>query len=162
MIEFLEQYSYIGLFLIILAEEGGIPSPIPGDIFIASVSALPSSNYLAIITATVSATLIGSTFLFTLANKFGRGLLKKYGRFIKITPNKIKKIDKWFKKYGGFAIVIGRLIPGLRIVTPFAAGLFGFSYKTFWAYTIISAFIWANIYFFLGKFLAEFFLNFIT
>ena len=162
MLELIEQYSYLGLFLILLIEEGGIPLPIPGDVFIASVAALPKSNYFLIVTTVTLATLAGSTILFTLAKKFGRKFLIKYGKNIKITPKKIKRIEKWFTKYGGFAIVVGRLIPGLRIVTPIVAGTFEVSYKTFWAYTALAAFIWANIYFVIGKFfgdLAESFLR---
>ena len=152
MLELVEQYSYLGLFLILLAEESGIFLPIPGDIFIASVAALPNSNYFLVVAVTMTATLAGSTILFTLATKFGHKLLVKFGKYIKITPVKIKKVEKWFEKYGGAAIVIGRLIPGLRIVTPFVAGLFGVSYKAFWLYTILAAFIWANIYFVIGRF----------
>jgi membrane-associated protein len=152
MLEFIETYSYFGLFLILFLEEGGIPLPIPGDIFIASASALPSSSYPLIILTVISATLLGSTILFTLARIFGHKILIKYGKYVKISPQTITKIEAWFEKNGGFAIVIGRLIPGLRIVTPIVAGTFEVSYKTFWAYTALSAFIWANIYFILGKF----------
>ncbi|OGD86505.1 hypothetical protein A2164_02415 [Candidatus Curtissbacteria bacterium RBG_13_35_7] len=152
MPEFIEQFSYLGLFIILFAEEAGIFLPLPGDIFIATVAALPHSNYFLIVTTVVFATLAGSTILFTLAQKFGRKLLTKYGKYIKITPNKIKKVEKWFEKYKSFTIVIGRLVPGLRIVTPFVAGLFNVSYKMFWFYTAIAAFIWANIYFIIGRF----------
>ena len=150
--ELIERFSYFGLFLILFIEEGGIPLPVPGDIFIATVSALPKSNYFLIVITVTLATLAGSTILFTLASKFGQKLLVKYGRYIKITPQKIKKAERWFEKYGGWAIVIGRLIPGLRIVTPIVAGLFGVSYKTFWLYSALAAFIWANIYYVLGRF----------
>lgn len=155
MLETLVQYSYFGLFAILLIEEGGIPLPIPGDIFIASTAALPNSNYFLILLTVMTSTLIGSTILFTLSKKFGKSLLNKYGKRIKITPEKIKKVEKWFVKYGGLAIVIGRLIPGLRIITPIAAGLFGTSYKSFWLYTTIAAVIWANIYYIIGKFFGE-------
>lgn len=155
MLELVEAYSYFGLFFILLIEEGGIPLPIPGDIFIAITAGLPNSNYFLVISTVVSATLIGSTILFTLTKKFGHPLIVKYGKYIKITPDKTKKIEKWLERYGGWTIVIGRLIPGLRIVTPIIAGLFGVSYKTFWLYTTIAAFIWANIYFVIGKFFGE-------
>lgn len=154
-VEIIEKFSYFGLFTILLAEEAGIPLPVPGDIFIATQAALPNSNYFLIVATVVSATLVGSTILFTLSKKVGHPLLIKFGPKVKITPQKIKKVEKWFEKYGAFAIVIGRLIPGLRTVTPFAAGLFGISYKTFWFYTAIAAFIWANIYFIIGKFFGE-------
>ena len=152
MLMIVEKFSYFGLFLILFIEEGGVPLPVPGDIFIATVSALPNSSYFLIVLAVVSATLLGSTILFTFAQKIGHPLITKFGPKVKITPQKIKKIKKWFEKYGGWAIVIGRLIPGLRIVTPVVAGLFGVSYNTFWIYTTIAAFIWANIYYVLGKF----------
>ena len=136
--------------------------PIPGDVFIATVAALPNSNYFLVVAVVMTATLTGSTILFTLARKIGNKLLIKFGKYIKVTPQKVKKIEKWFEKYGGLAIVIGRLIPGLRIITPIVAGTFEVSYKTFWAYTALAAFIWANIYFVIGKFfgdLAESFLR---
>ncbi|OGD92304.1 hypothetical protein A2470_02475 [Candidatus Curtissbacteria bacterium RIFOXYC2_FULL_41_11] len=152
MLEFIQEYSYLGLFLILFAEEGGIPLPIPGDIFIATIAALPSTNYLALVATIVAATLCGSTILFTLARFFGHKLILKFGKYIKLTPDKIRKIEGWFEKHGGKTIVIGRLIPGLRIVTPAVAGLFEVPYKTFWLYTTIAAFIWANLYYVIGKF----------
>lgn len=151
MLEFFQTYSYIGLFLILFAEEGGIPLPIPGDIFIAVAAGLPHSSYLLIVTTVIISTLSGSTILFSLSHRFGHMLLTKYGKYVKITPEKVTKIEKWFTKHGGKTIVIGRLIPGLRIVTPIVAGTFELRYKTFWLYTALSAFIWANIYFVIGK-----------
>ncbi len=161
MLQFFEHYSYFGLFLIILIEEAGVPLPIPGDIFIASVAALPNSNYIMIVSTVVAATLIGSTILFAISRRFGHGLVLKFGKIIRLTPEKIKKVEKWFEKYGGWAIVIGRLIPGLRIITPLVAGTFEVNYKTFWLYTTIAAFIWANVYFFAGKFFGYLFQSFL-
>ncbi len=152
MPEIIQQYSYLGLFFLILVEEAGIPLPIPGDIFIAATAALPKSNYLFVLSTVVLATLIGSTILFTLSRRFGNKLILKFGKYIKFTPEKVKRVEKWFEKRGGLAITIGRLIPGLRIITPIVAGTFRLDYKTFWFYTAIAAFIWANIYFILGKF----------
>src|SRR3989344_7864582 len=153
--DLIQHYSYLGLFVILFIEEAGIFLPIPGDIFIAATAALPSSNYLAVISTVVTATLLGSTILFFLSRTFGHKLLLKFGKFIRLTPSRIKKGEGWFKKYGGATIIVGRLIPGLRIVTPFVAGLFEVDYKTFWLYTTIAAFIWANVYFVIGKFFAE-------
>lgn len=155
MLEFFQTYSYVGLFLILFAEEGGIPLPIPGDIFIAVAAGLPHSSYLLIVTTVILSTLCGSTILFTLAKKFGNPLLLKYGKYIRVDEKRVKRIEKWFEKYGGLAIVIGRLVPGLRIVTPIVAGTFELPYKTFWLYTTIAAFIWANIYFVIGKLFGE-------
>ncbi len=161
MLEFFQTYSYIGLFFILFTEESGIPLPIPGDIFIALAAGLPNSNYLLIVTTVVLSTLCGSTILFSLSRKFGHLLITKYGKYIKITPEKVAKIEKWFAKHGGRAIIIGRLIPGLRTVTPIVAGTFRVPYKSFWTNTLIAAFIWANIYYLIGRFFGEIVLTFI-
>ncbi len=156
MLELITEYSYLGLFLLLFAEEGGIPLPIPGDIFIATIASLPTSNYFLTVATVVLATIFGSTILFALSHKFGHRMILKFGKYIRFTPEKTSKVEKWFEKYGGWTIVIGRLIPGLRIVTPIVAGTFKVPYKTFWIYTTLAAFIWANIYFFIGKFFAGF------
>ncbi len=161
MLEVFEKYSYFGLFLILFVEEGGIPLPLPGDIFIVSVAALPNTNYFLIVATVVLATLSGSTILFTASQKIGRKVLTKYGKRIKITPEKIKRLETWFKKYGGGAIVVGRLIPGFRTLTPIVAGLFKVRYKTFWVYTTVAAFIWANIYFVVGRFFGQILAKFV-
>jgi len=153
----LQQYSNIGLFFIILVEEAGVPLPIPGDIFIAAAAAIPKSNYFIVVAAVVGATLTGSTILFTISQKIGSPLIKRFGKYIRFTPQKVKKVERWFEKYGGRAIVIGRLIPGLRIITPIVAGTFKVDYKTFCLYTAVAAFIWANIYFVIGKFFGNLF-----
>lgn len=150
--DIIERFSYLGLFVILFIEEAGVPLPVPGDIFIGATSALPNSNYFLVVATVIVATLAGSTILFTISKKIGHPLLLKFGPKIKITKDKVKKVEKWFEKYGGFAIVVGRLIPGFRTITPFAAGLFDVSYKSIWLYTTIAAFIWANIYFIIGRF----------
>ena len=160
MMDLIQHYSYLGLFVILFIEEAGIFLPVPGDIFIAATATLPQSNYLLVVATVVASTLCGSTILFFLSRTFGRKLLTKFGKYIRLTPERIKKVQKWFQKYGGSTIIIGRLIPGLRIVTPFVAGLFEVNFKTFWAYTALAAFIWANIYFLIGRFFGEIFSKF--
>ena len=86
MLAFIEKFSYLGLFLLLLAEEGGIPLPIPGDIFIATVAALPKTNYLMLVVIVVGATLCGSTILFTLTRYFGHKLFTKFCQKIKLIP----------------------------------------------------------------------------
>lgn len=151
MLEFFQTYSYLGLFLILLLEESGLPLPLPGDLLIAAVAFIPNSNYFLIITAVVTATLFGSTFLFSISRKFGMPILLRISGLLRIKKERIEKVQKIFKKHEKVAIILGRLTPGFRTITPMVAGTFKVSYKIFWLNTIIAAFIWANIYFVIGK-----------
>lgn len=161
MLEFFQTYSYLGLFIILFLEEGGVPFPIPSDLFIAAVAAMPNSNYFLIIPIVVLATLTGSTILFSISRKAGHYLIMRFGKYIRIDAQKVKKLESWFKKRGGQTIILGRLVPGFRTITPMVAGTFRVSYKTFWLNTFIAAFIWANIYYVIGKFFGEIVLKFI-
>jgi membrane protein DedA with SNARE-associated domain len=152
MLEFFQTYSYLGLFLMLTLEEGGLPFPIPGDLFIAAVAFMPNSNYILIVAVVIASTLFGSTFLFSISRKFGMPILLKVSGFLRIKKVKIEKVQKLFKKHEKTAIILGRLTPGFRTITPMVAGTFKVSYKIFWANTVIAALIWANIYYVIGKF----------
>lgn len=132
-------------------EEGGLPFPLPGDLLIAAVAFIPNSNYFLVIATVVVATLFGSTFLFSISRKFGMPILLKVSELLHIKKEKIGKVQGIFKKHEKVAIILGRLTPGFRTITPMVAGTFKVSYKIFWLNTIIAAFIWANIYFVIGK-----------
>jgi len=151
MLEFLTAHRYLALFLYVFIEEAGVPLPVPGDISILVVSTLKNVNYVGVAFFVICATLFGSSILYFISYKFGRTFLDKFGPKIKVTPQRTEKIQKWMEKYGGPAIVIGRLTPGLRTVTSIAAGIFRMPFRTFLIYTGIAAWIWATIYYIIGK-----------
>jgi len=151
MLHFLIAHRYLALFLYVFIEEAGIPLPVPGDVSILVVSSLKNVNYFGVVFFVVTATLFGSSILYFISYKLGRPFLDKFGPKIKVTPERTQKIQKWMEKYGGPAIVVGRLIPGLRTVTSIAAGIFRMPFKTFFIFTGIAAWIWATIYYIVGK-----------
>lgn len=151
MLDFLTAHRYLALFLYVFTEEAGVPLPVPGDVSILVVSTLKNVNYVGVSFFVITATLFGSSILYFVSYKFGRPFLDKFGSKIKVTPARTEKIQKWMEKYGGPAIVLGRLTPGLRTVTSITAGIFQMPFRTFFIYTGIAAWIWATIYFTLGK-----------
>ena len=151
MLHFLIVHRYLALFLYVFIEEAGIPLPVPGDVSILVVSSLENVNYFGVAFFVITATLFGSSILYFISYKFGRPFLDKLGSKIKVTPERTQRIQKWMEKYGGPAIVIGRLTPGLRTVTSIAAGIFRMPFKTFFIFTGIAAWIWATIYYIVGK-----------
>src|SRR5262249_47976382 len=74
----------------------------------------------------------------------------KYSHYIRLSPERIERVERWLTRRGRIAIVLGRLIPGLRIVTTVVAGLSDMSYRDFLAATTIAAVIWSMAYFWVG------------
>lgn len=157
------------LFVLLLLEEAGIPIPIPGDTLILLAGTQAHTKLLreSILVVLVSciATILGSSVLFGVMRKGGRPFLLKYGRYIRLSPERVERVERWLARHGRVAIVLGRLIPGLRIVTTVVAGLSDMAYRDFLVATSIAAVIWSAAYFWMGTLFgrsAPFFISYLT
>lgn len=157
---FLSELGPLSLFFIILIEEAGVPLPISGDLFLLNEgrNSLRGEFGLGrVLVATIFGTIIGASFLYVLSRSLGRTLIMKYGRYIRIREEHIEKIEVRLQKYGMVMVMAGRLLPGLRIVTTVASGIFNIRYFTFLIYTLLGTVIWAITLFWAGRFLGEHF-----
>lgn len=142
------------LFVLLLLEEAGIPIPIPGDTLILLAGTQTHTKLLRegilVVLVSCGATILGSSALFGIMRKGGRPFLLKYGRYIRLSPERVARVERWLARHGRMAIVSGRLIPGLRIVTTVVAGLSDMAYRDFLVATSIAAVIWSAAYFWVG------------
>lgn len=151
----LRTHALVVVMLVLLFEELGVPSPIPGDLMmvLAGVRAAQGRNplWLALLVQEV-ATVLGASGLFFLCRRLGRPIVLRYGRFLRLTPEALERAEGFLTRSGGRAIVVGRLIPGLRIVTPIAAGVLGMTYRAFLPALALGAFLYILGYTLLGYF----------
>ena len=149
----LQHWHYAGLFLALFAEEAGIPLPLPGDLFIAAMGAAGRAGHASFVVTTVVvviAALCGSALLFETSRRLGQPFLLRIGRRFGFDADRAAKVERWLKRRGVGAIVVGRLIPGLRIVVTVAAGALGVGRAQFLSGTAIAALLWSTIYYWLG------------
>jgi membrane protein DedA with SNARE-associated domain len=151
--DFLARWHYGGLFLVILAEEGGIPLPIPGDLFIAAMGFLAHqgrASFAPTAAVVTTATVIGATVLYLVSRHAGRPLLVKVMRRFGFTEAREQRLEGWLTRHGATAVVVGRLVPGLRIVMTVVAGVLRLRHRTFVVGTFFAGLLWSTIYFWLG------------
>lgn len=155
--EFLDHHGLLAAFVIILIEEAGVPVPVPGDFLMlllgvqAQRSGLPWwETLLPAILAMELATVLGATFLYTVSRVGGRGVVYRYGRFIRLTPERLDRAEHWVQGRGFRAVLLGRLLPGLRIVTAVACGVFSVSAWTFIPAMSLGALLYLSFYTLLG------------
>ncbi|HEY5087112.1 MAG TPA: DedA family protein [Gemmatimonadaceae bacterium] len=149
----LQRWHYVGLFLALLAEEAGIPLPIPGDVFIAAMGTAGRAghaNFIATTVIVMSATLGGSAILFETSRRLGQPFLLRIGRRFGFDADRAVRVELWLKRRGAVAIVAGRLTPGLRIVVTVAAGALGVGRTQFLCGTAVASVLWSVIYYWLG------------
>jgi len=149
MASFLDQHGLLAAFVFLLIEEAGVPVPVPGDFLMlilgvhARLGQVPLWQAIAVMEL---ATIIGSTFLYVGSRLAGRGLVYRYGRFIRLSPERLDKAEHWLKLHGSRAVFVGRLVPGLRIVTAVACGVFSVPTRVFVPAMAFGALLYIVVY----------------
>lgn len=92
-------------------------------------------------------------------DSFGYWLGRRYGvrvretRFIaRIGHHKWDRAEQMLHRYGVAAVVVARFLPGVRVLTPFAAGTFRLSYPKFLLASLSGALVWAVAHVAAGSF----------
>src|SRR5690242_12288277 len=93
---FLDRHGLLAAFILLLVEEAGLPVPVPGDFLMLYLGVRASEGRVTLWQALVVlevATVIGSTALYYAARAGGRGLVYRYGRYIRLTPERLDKAE---------------------------------------------------------------------
>ena len=97
--------------------------------------------------------LFGSLIAYLVGLKGGRPLLEKYGKYILITHSKLETADKWFDRYGYEAVLISRVLPGVRTFISLPAGITRMNLKRFVTYTFAGSLVWCFVLAYIGTLL---------
>ena len=159
---FLDRHGLLAAFVFLLIEEAGVPVPVPGDVLMLILGVHARQGIVLLwqaVGVTWLGTMIGSTFLYSASRLAGRGLVYRYGRFIRLTPERLDGAERWLKQHGSRAVFMGRLVPGLRIVTAVACGVFEVPFTVFFPAMSLGALLYILVYTLLGYFLGPPVLN---
>ena len=138
--QFVLDWGYAGVFLMMVFESTAVP--IPAEIVIppaAYWAAQGRFNVYAIVIAATVGSWTGSAVSYWIAWKLGRPLVERYGRYVLLSPKKIEGADHWFDAYGAGGIFVARLLPGIRHLISIPAGLFKMNFRVFSLMTILGA-----------------------
>ena len=153
LMEMLVRHGYLVILLIMIIEEAGVPSPIPGDGLVLYAGYLSSTGRLTLarsLTTIVVGALIGATILYFVARVGGRAMVHRYGRFIGLDDRKLDKLRHLFERLGHFGPGVARLVPGLRIYTSALAGLADIPYPIFLLNVLWAGVVWSLLFLLLG------------
>lgn len=150
----LAQYGYLAGFALIYIEESGIPLFIPGDAFLVYVGhSLPYSFpvLFAAWLGFVIAVVLGATNLYLLSRRYGRRLVEhRLAKYLHLTPARMVSAEHWFRRYGPWALIFGRHIPGFRVPLTVAAGILELPYRIFVISVAVSSSAWAGAFLLIG------------
>lgn len=121
----IREHQYVTLFAIIAVEEAGIPLPAPGDLVIAFYGWRASGDPVAIAKVVLTcafASATGTLAPYYLARRFGEAVALRVAKWLDINTRNVERLEERVARYGTAGVLVGRLIPGLRVAVSLVAG----------------------------------------
>ncbi len=94
--------------------------------------------------------LVGSVIDYYIALKLGVPFLQRYGKFFKLTPDRLESLSKWFSRYGVQSVFFFRFVPVFRALISFPAGLGRMRLPLFIVATFFGHLIWDSVLVYIG------------
>src|SRR5512147_1298245 len=148
--------GYLGIVILMAIESACIP--LPSEII------MPFSGYLVfrgefdlfrVSLAGAFGCVVGSVPAYYAGLYGGRPLVEKYGKYVLISRHDLDIADRWFSRYGDWAIFFSRLLPVVRTFISFPAGIARMNVPRFIIYTFVGSFPWCLGLAYLGMKLGE-------
>ena len=140
---FVAAYGLVAVFVLMVFESCGFP--FPSEVIMPTAGVLAATGHLnlyAAILAGALANLVGSLIAYGVAARFGEPLLLGPGRYIGIRRHHLELADGWFRRWGLWAVFIGRVLPVIRTYISFPAGLARIDLARFSILTFAGALPW--------------------
>lgn len=156
IVNLVENWGYLGIFCMMFLESSFFP--FPSEVAMIPAGYLVFQGKMNIFLAFFAGTfgsLMGAIFNYYLCYFFGRSLIEKYGKYVGINDDKMKKFENFFKRHGEISTFNCRLIPGIRQYISLPAGLAKMNIFRFSLFTTLGAGIWVAILLGLGYFLGQ-------
>ena len=143
VIDTISASGYLGIVILMGIESACIP--LPSEII------MPFSGYLVfrgdfelfrVGLAGAFGCVVGSVPAYYLGLYGGRPLVERYGKYVLISHRDLDTADRWFDRYGDWAIFFSRLLPVVRTFISFPAGVARMNFSRFVIYTFIGSFPW--------------------
>src|SRR5947209_6330638 len=159
ILEFLEVYGYPVLFLVVMAENAGIPVPGETAVLLSGFLSSEAGKHIfklpLVIGLAFVAAILGDNMGFWLGRRWARPRLQEGKRFLFLTPRTLAMAEDYFHRFGSWTIFMARFIFGLRVVGALAAGTAGMPWPRFLVANAGGALAWSTTMSLLGYFFGE-------
>jgi membrane protein DedA with SNARE-associated domain len=124
--ELLRHWGYLGIFVIVLLGNVGLPVPEESVLAVAGYLAHEGvlRPWLTVAVGVVSA-VVGDNAGYWVGRRVGRPAIEQFGQRVGITRSRMQTITGFIERYGAAGVFAGRFIPGIRVLAGPVAGATG-------------------------------------
>jgi membrane protein DedA with SNARE-associated domain len=119
----------VAIFLLMTGESAGLPIsseivvPLGGALASGGIAGAAHLDFILVVAASSVGNLLGSLVAYLLVRRYGEKVILGPGRRIGLSRGHMRLAERFFDKYGLFAVFLGRLLPIVRTYISFPAGL---------------------------------------
>ncbi|SDX31421.1 DedA family protein [Tepidimicrobium xylanilyticum] len=157
MLDIINDYGYIGIFLLITIEN--LFPPIPSEVILTFGGFLTTFSQMGFWEVAISATLgsvLGAIILYSIGRlltieRIYNLIDSNIGKRLHLKKEDVGKAGKWFNEYENKAVFICRFVPIVRSLISIPAGISKMKMGLFVSLTAIGSFIWNAVLIYLGR-----------
>lgn len=142
--------GYVGIGVLMFLEN--LFPPIPSELIMPLAGftvAKGNMQFAPVVFAGVLGTVIGALPWYYAGKVLGEVRLKsladRYGKWLSISSKDITKATGWFDKHGNKAVLLCRLVPGVRTLISLPAGISSMPILPFLLYSTIGTTLWVTL-----------------
>jgi membrane protein DedA with SNARE-associated domain len=147
IIDFMEEFGYLGIFLMIALEN--IFPPIPSEIVLSFGGFMTTQSDLTVTGVVISSTLgavVGAIILFYIGRLLDverlERIVERWGHLLRTDKEDIHKANAWFHRYGIWTVFFCRMVPIVRSLISIPAGMAKMNFPLFLLFTTVGSLIW--------------------
>lgn len=146
--QWLTDYGYLAVFLVVGVESIGVPVPGETMLIVASLYAGSTHKLSIVLIVLVAAggAIVGDNIGYTLGRHGGWRLLRRHGHRFGVDERRLKLGRYLFLRHGGKVVFFGRFIGILRTYAAALAGANHMPFRRFFSYNASGGIVWASIY----------------
>jgi membrane protein DedA with SNARE-associated domain len=147
----LDHFGYWAVLLFVMIEDFGVP--VPGETILIAAAVYAGAgrlNVLAVGVIGFVAAVIGDNIGFAIGHYGGRALVLRWGRYARLTEERLDKAEAFFNRHGAWIITFARFIEVLRQANGIVAGTTGMRWRRFLAFNALGAALWVGTWVSLG------------
>src|SRR5918995_3472167 len=92
----------------------------------------------------------GDLVSFVLGRRLGRPFLERHGPRVRVGPERLGQVERFYARHGGSAVLLGRFVGLVRAVSPFVAGASGLELRRFMPWSLVGTLAWAATFTLVG------------
>jgi membrane protein DedA with SNARE-associated domain len=143
IIAVISKTGYLGVLLLMAIESACIP--LPSEIIMPFAGYLVYTGHFSLVWAATAGAIgcnVGSVIAYEIGCYGGRPLVERYGSHIFLGRHELEMAERFFARFGGAAVFIGRLLPVIRTFIALPAGIARMPRLRFHIYTFAGSWPW--------------------